>query len=218
MLVTREALNEMFVNLEMPMAPKWSEKRLVDKLTKLPDVVDEDTDAGDSTELLQMVLEAVANEEEFEISDGGGDDDDELVAKKKVTKKKTTKKKTTKKKTTKKKTTKKKAPVTKKKTEDEEPVKKKVSKKKPVLKKPVKTKQKAPVRVGVIATIVTCLEKATKRKPITKEEILDVLVEKFPDRESDSMKRTIGLAVPYKLKKEKGLDVQKSDKGFWIAS
>ena len=208
MLVTREALNEMFVNLEMPMAPKWSEKRLVDKLTKLPDVVDEDTDAGDSTELLQMVLEAVANEEEFEISDGGGDDDDELVAKKKVTKKKTTKKKTTKKK----------APVTKKKTEDEEPVKKKVSKKKPVLKKPVKTKQKAPVRVGVIATIVTCLEKATKRKPITKEEILDVLVEKFPDRESDSMKRTIGLAVPYKLKKEKGLDVQKSDKGFWIAS
>ncbi len=56
--------------------------------------------------------------------------------------------------------------------------------------------------MGVIATIVNCIEKAGK-KGISKEEILAVLVEAFPDRPADSMKNTINVQVPNRITKER---------------
>lgn len=68
--------------------------------------------------------------------------------------------------------------------------------------------------VGVIATIAECLTSASERKPVTKAEVLDVLVKKFPDRPAASLKSTINHQIPSYLRKA-GFDVQKSDKGYW---
>lgn len=62
---------------------------------------------------------------------------------------------------------------------------------------------------GVIATIVECLEK----KPCTHEQILAVLTKKFPDRNPDQMAATIKVQVPSRLRKDKGLKIDRDDKG-----
>lgn len=68
----------------------------------------------------------------------------------------------------------------------------------PVVKKEPK-KGKGP---GIIAAIVTAIEKAGK-KGITKAEILEILTKQFPERNVDSMKATIGVQVPGRISKEK---------------
>lgn len=76
---------------------------------------------------------------------------------------------------------------------------------------------RAPRGVGVIATIIECLKGATKKKPISKETILKVLIEKFPDRQPGAMKSTISSQIPSGLKVEKKIEVQGSnEKGWWL--
>lgn len=86
------------------------------------------------------------------------------------------------------------------------------------------TSKKAPVKrtkfAGVIASIVEELTKATKSKPMTKDALLAQLVERFPDRGDDAMKRTIACQVPSRLLSDKGIKVEKNDEqpaGYWIA-
>jgi outer membrane biosynthesis protein TonB len=62
-----------------------------------------------------------------------------------------------------------------------------------------KSAEKGP---GVIATIVSCVEKSGK-KGITKEAILEVLSNTFPDKSPDSMKNTINVQVPARITKER---------------
>jgi hypothetical protein len=70
---------------------------------------------------------------------------------------------------------------------------------------------------GVITRIVELLRAATKKKPITKEEILADLVKQFPDRVPQAMKSTISSQVPSCLKTEKGLIVKTNGKGgYWL--
>ena len=82
-------------------------------------------------------------------------------------------------------------------------------------KKAKTAKSKEPRKPGVIATIAKHVEKATKRKPISKEQLLEILVDEFPDRESDSMKRTIDVQLPARLRKEKDLNIVRNDKGSY---
>lgn len=49
---------------------------------------------------------------------------------------------------------------------------------------------------GIIDTILECLTKASKDKPITKKAIFDVLKAKFPDRSETSMMSTVNHQVP----------------------
>lgn len=58
-------------------------------------------------------------------------------------------------------------------------------------------------KVGVITTIVECVENADSKKGISKEEILEVLKKNFPDRDVKSMKNTINVQVPNRIFKEK---------------
>lgn len=86
---------------------------------------------------------------------------------------------------------------------------------------PVKKEKKAPPKPGkkgpgVIQTIIACLRKASEKKPTTKDAILAVLVETFPEREEKAMKSTISSQIPSGLKVEKGLIVQSNDKGVWL--
>jgi len=69
MNVTRSALIALFEALEFKTASKWNKARLLGKINGLPDVVDEDTDAGDNQELLDNLLDAVENETEITIED-----------------------------------------------------------------------------------------------------------------------------------------------------
>ncbi len=59
--------------------------------------------------------------------------------------------------------------------------------------------EKAP---GVIATIISLIEDSGK-KGVTKEEILNALVEAFPDKKGESMKNTINVQVPNRINKER---------------
>ena len=68
-------------------------------------------------------------------------------------------------------------------------------------------------KVGVIATIASLIEGSGK-KGVTKEEILEALVEKFPDRAKDSMKATIGIQVPGRMSREK-FEIEEIAKGVY---
>lgn len=74
-------------------------------------------------------------------------------------------------------------------------------------------------RVGVVDTIITLLQKATERKPITKPDILKVLTDKFgpgteADKDPKGMQSTVNTQISTKLK-DRGISVHKNDKGFW---
>lgn len=93
--------------------------------------------------------------------------------------------------------------------DEEKPAKSKKDKK--------KVKRDAPGKgPGIIAEIIRLLKKATEKKPTTKKEVHAKLVEKFPDRNPDSMKHTVQVQIPYFLKNAKGLEVEKNDKGYWL--
>lgn len=68
---------------------------------------------------------------------------------------------------------------------------------------------------GVIATI---LELITKKGPISQEKIVDALVAKFPDREKESMTKTVraqigGKKRPLRMETEKKVKFEIDDKG-----
>ena len=83
--------------------------------------------------------------------------------------------------------------------------------------KPTKKIGPAQKKPGVITRIIELLRDATKKKPITKEEVLADLVKKFPEREAQGMKNTIGSQIPSGLRTEKKLICQTNGKsGWWL--
>lgn len=72
---------------------------------------------------------------------------------------------------------------------------------------------KAPKGPGVIATIIEVLKKG---KPVTKEAILAVLVKRFPDRNAESMGKTINVQIPNRISKEQKIKVKNTEKGYVI--
>ena len=102
--------------------------------------------------------------------------------------------------------------------EKTKPAKGKPSKDKGGKEKPEKEpKQKKP---GILAVIVETLTKASKTKPVTREDITAALVKQFPDRDPKGMKSTVSSQVPSGLKAEKnivlGTDGKKPNAGFWM--
>lgn len=76
--------------------------------------------------------------------------------------------------------------------------------------KPEKQGKKKP---GVIATIIAFI---SKKNPKTKAQILAKLTKKFPERDPEKMMKTINVQVPSRLRKDKELNVQKTDKGYHV--
>lgn len=68
---------------------------------------------------------------------------------------------------------------------------------------------------SIEANVVRMLSTANAADPITKRDMLAVLVERFPDRDADAMRDTLNKLVPSMLKKS-GHDVRKNTAGFWI--
>lgn len=79
-----------------------------------------------------------------------------------------------------------------------------------------KPPKKAPKekKAGVIATIIEILSRASAKKPVSKADILEGLVARFPDRPESGMKVTVNAQL-YRLKDK--LDIQGDPKtGYWI--
>ncbi len=95
--------------------------------------------------------------------------------------------------------------------EKEEEEKEEEEEKKPAKKNKTSSTEKKAKTPGVIATIVSLIEKAPK-KGISKEEILENLEKVFPDREGVSMKKTIQVQVPSRISKER-FEVEKLKNG-----
>ena len=65
---------------------------------------------------------------------------------------------------------------------------------------------------GIIEVIIDCLE-----TPVSKEEILEILVEKFPEKEASKMKKTVNCQVPYRLGTDKGMILKKDKENrYWV--
>ena len=69
---------------------------------------------------------------------------------------------------------------------------------------------------GVIASIIEFLTAASASKPLSKKSLVAKLKDRFPDREELALSRTITCQVPTRLRKDKELDVQKNDEGYWL--
>jgi hypothetical protein len=79
--------------------------------------------------------------------------------------------------------------------------------------KAVKTAPSKTRGAGVVATIIECL----KKKPCTKEQILNHLIKKFPDR-GEKMRSTVNTYVPFRLNFDKKLNVQTDKDGKFFIS
>ncbi len=115
-----------------------------------------------------------------------------------------------------------------KKDDDEDEPKKKPSAKEEENGEEPKKKGKAPPKSaggegkpGVIASIEEFLLGANEDKPISKKKIADKLCERFPDRDRDSMEKTINVQVPNRMAKDKGHNIQSAEsesgkKLYWV--
>lgn len=92
-------------------------------------------------------------------------------------------------------------------------VKKVVAKKavKEVVKKTAakKNDQKKP---GVIASIISILK---KEGPITKEKIVKILTKQFPERDADSMAKTVNVQIPNRIQNERDIQLKEVEGKGW---
>lgn len=61
---------------------------------------------------------------------------------------------------------------------------------------------------GIIASIEEWLRAATASKPLSKEDLVKKLSQRFKDRDPESMGKTVAVQVPSRLKTDKGITVQ----------
>lgn len=66
-------------------------------------------------------------------------------------------------------------------------------------------------RPGVLAVMVRCLRAASEKHPVTKESVLDVLCNEFPDRDRNKMKATLAMQMPAGLRYEKKIVLASAD-------
>ena len=83
---------------------------------------------------------------------------------------------------------------------------------KPAKKEKFAKKEKKEKKVGIVATIVECVENADKKEGVSKEEVLTVLKQRFPERNETSMWSTVKLHIPYLITKERW-EVKKLENG-----
>jgi outer membrane biosynthesis protein TonB len=69
---------------------------------------------------------------------------------------------------------------------------------------------------GVIASIIEFLSTGSAKSPLSEEDLLAKLVERFPARSADSMTGTVRAQSASRILKDRGLEVKSNDKGRWI--
>lgn len=236
MQVVKSEVQEMLVEMNAINAKEWNDGKLKRKLADLPALAKEkghkepNSKAGKA--LYKSILAALEEEDELEIVDELTEEDEDTEEKVKSSKKGKKGKK---------------AAAKEEEEEDEEdeddsdedededeesededeeeeddeeeeeaPTKKKPAKKKGGKKGGDGSAFKGP---GVIATIEELLLGATKKEPITKEELVKALSKKFKERDADAMKKTVGVQVPSRIATERDLEVNvistENGKAYW---
>lgn len=76
-------------------------------------------------------------------------------------------------------------------------------------------KSSEPKGPGVISTILSLVTSSGK-KGISKKELLNKLVEMFPERASDGMEKTINVQLPGRMSKERGISIVKLETGAFV--
>jgi hypothetical protein len=262
MKIAREAAVALFVALGMKTASEWSDARLISKLKKLPETMDEGAkiEDEDSKKLLKGVLKALEAEEDIEITaeekadkkkdkpakeekkaskkakaekeeeeedeeddddsdeddDEESDDDDEDEEDDDDEEEEPAKKSKKDKKADKKSSKKEESDDDEEEEEDEVEIKKSKKKDGKKGKRPEKAGGKD--GPGVIGSIIEFIQAASKKEPITKQEMADKLAKRFKDRDRDAMMKTINVQVPNRLNKDKKLNVVKHEKGGYYIS
>lgn len=77
-------------------------------------------------------------------------------------------------------------------------------------------KPKKDKKLGVTKEIIALLEKATKKQPVTKEAILDSLIDLFPDKSVQSLVSTISARLADLPKRYNVKGLKKTKKGYWV--
>ena len=216
LVVERKEIVPFFVALGFPAAGTWSRTRMLKRIETLNTTVDEDAVPDEHKALFAEIMDAIENKTKIELNQSEPTGKTRPVLKNPKKKKELAQKEENVdtddtadsesdvvpvKKKTSKKSSKKVPPKTK------QPAKKKVAKKQSVASSDRKT---------ITGTLRALLEKATKDKPITKVDMLAVLVKEFPDREEAKMRVTMNTLVPTDFRNLKGLNVQKEGDGFYI--
>jgi hypothetical protein len=74
---------------------------------------------------------------------------------------------------------------------------------------------KGPKPPGVISSIVELLSAASKEKPITKDQLVERLAKRFPDRDPKAMRVTCNVQLGSRIERERGIKLHKSEDGYW---
>ncbi len=70
---------------------------------------------------------------------------------------------------------------------------------------------------GIYATLLRVLQRASKAAPVTKVQLLEMMIEKFPERDADGMRATIARCVPSYFTKKKGVTIKSNPSGgYWM--
>ena len=78
-------------------------------------------------------------------------------------------------------------------------------------------KSSEPKGPGVITTILALVTDAPKTG-ISKADILEKLVEMFPDRSKEGMEKTINVQLPSRMSKERGIAINKLETGNFVVT
>lgn len=192
--VTEKAAKKLLVEMGFQAAPNYTPARLQQRISELDKIADDQAQEKvkdqASFKLLKSVLVAIAKGDEIEVIAEEGEKMKETNGEAEKPKKKGDKPEKTK----------------------AEPEQKKGD-------KPAKDKVKKEKKPGVCAVIKECLEKASSKKPATKDSIHKELVSRFPDRPADGMKSTVGGFPSWGTsywKLEKGQLATDGEGGYWI--
>lgn len=179
----------MMVWLKWNNAKRWNNERLAEKLQQVKEVMPDDKEPEDEAvaETLHAVVTAIEEGCDFEIVGEKDDKQSDAKAKKAEKAEKS----------------------------DGETVNAESSNSAEESKSDQKPKKRGPKGPGVIKTIAELVSNATPENPVSKAQILDELCSRFPDRQRESMEKTINVQVPNRLRKEKGLNIQKNDDGYF---
>lgn len=75
-------------------------------------------------------------------------------------------------------------------------------------------------RVGIVAFIEETIKGTSKTKPLQKQEVLDKLIKKFPNRDAKGMKHTVDVQLNYPKYSslfKKGMNIVKTEKGYYLS-
>jgi hypothetical protein len=210
----------LFQELGVKTANKWSAARMGEKIPTLAEHIkegDKEATTDESKLVLTAILEALENETDIEVVD----DDQEFGGGKKKSKKAVKEEKPAK---AEKKSSKKAKAVVKEEDEEEEEEEEDDDEEESddddseeededeeeEAEKPKKSSKKAGKAQPAKA-------KAEKKEPSEKKPgVIARLAKQFPEREEESMQKTINAQVPGRLRKEKDMNIDKNDKGYFL--